>query len=137
MPAKRTDQESVFHAIDLFPTLAAIAGASLPGDHPLDGIDVGAAWRGGPAPKRNAFFWEYGRNAEAFKYPANDRSPNLAVRRNQWKLLVNADGSGAELYDLSSDASETRNVAGNQPEIASELIRLVHDWRARWPGRKQ
>ena len=137
VPAKRTDQESVFHAIDLFPTLAAIAGAGLPGDHPLDGIDVGAAWRGGPAPKRNAFFWEYGRNAEAFKYPANDRSPNLAVRRNQWKLLVNADGSGAELYDLSSDASETRNVAGNQPEIASELIRLVHDWRATWPGRKQ
>ena len=87
-----------------------MAGASIPREHPLDGIDVSAVWRGGAAPKRGPLFWEYGRNDEFFKF-GPDRSPNLAVRREQWKLLVNADGSKAELYDLNADKAEKNDLA--------------------------
>jgi arylsulfatase A-like enzyme len=130
--AGRVDQESVFGAIDLFPTFCAIAGVALPKEVALDGIDVSDAWRQKGPPKARPLFWEYGRNDNAFNYPPKDRSPNLAVRRERWKLLVNTNGSGAELYDLSTDPGEARNVAGSEQSIAAELTTLVLDWRATW-----
>jgi len=136
VPAGRVDDRSILSAVDLFPTICALAGATVPSDARLDGIDVSAVWRGTPATKRGPMFWEYGRNDEWFKF-GPDRSPNVAVRRDQWKLLVNADGSNAQLYDLAADLKEAKNLAGAQPEIARELTQLALDWRASLPKRKQ
>lgn len=135
VPAGRVDDRSITAAVDVFPTLCAIAGATLPRGKTFDGIDVSATWRGQPLAKRGPLYWEYGRNDEFFKF-GPDRSPNLAVRRDQWKLLVNADGSKAELYDLSNDAAETKNLATQKPEIARELTQLVMDWRGTWPKKR-
>ncbi len=134
VPAGRVDERSVLTAQDLFPTLCAIAGAPPPRQHTLDGIDVSQAWRGRPLATRGPLFWEYGRNDEFFRF-GPDRSPNLAVRRGNWKLLVNADGSRVELYDLATDVGETKNLAAEKPELVKELTRLVMDWRATWPRR--
>src|SRR5262249_44337820 len=117
------------------PTLCAIGGAQLPRDAKLDGVDISGVLRGESAVKRGPLFWEYGRNDEFFKF-GPDRSPSLAVRRNNWKLMVNPDGSRLELYDLATDMKETRNLATAKPELARELQRLVLDWRATWPERK-
>jgi arylsulfatase len=38
VPAGRVSDEIV-HAVDLFPTLASIAGAAVPKDRPIDGVD--------------------------------------------------------------------------------------------------
>src|SRR5258705_13288707 len=38
LPAGRVSDEIV-HAVDLFPTLASIAGADVPKDRPIDGVD--------------------------------------------------------------------------------------------------
>ena len=135
VPAGRVDDRSVLVAVDLLPTICAIAGATPPGDQPLDGLDVSSVWRGVAAPKRGPVFWEYGRNDDAFKF-GPDRSPSLAVRRDNWKLLMNADGSRAELYDLAADMKEANNLAAAQPEIARELTQLAMNWRATWPKRK-
>lgn len=132
VPAGRVDDGSVFTALDIFPTLCALAGAARPPARELEGVDVSAAWCGGTAPKRDALFWEYGRNDEFFKF-GPDRSPNLAVRRGDWKLLVAADGEQVELYDLATDRGETRNLAAEHPELTRELSHLVGDWRASWP----
>ncbi|WP_414660816.1 sulfatase family protein [Horticoccus sp. 23ND18S-11] len=133
VPAGRVDERSVLAAVDMFPTIAAIAGATLPRDAAIEGLDLSAVWRGQPAAARGPLFWEYGRNDEFFRYLANDRSPNLAVRQAQWKLLVNADGSKPELYDLSLDPKEANNLASAQSARVKELTRLVLDWRATWP----
>jgi len=132
IPAGRVDDRFVFTALDVFPTLVSLGGAMLPREHPLEGTDVSAIWRGDSVPPRGPIFWEYGRNDEFFKF-GPDRSPNLAVRRGQWKLLVNADGSRPELYDLGADAKEANNLATAKPEIARDLTKLVMDWRATWP----
>ena len=87
-------------------------------------------------PKRSrAMFWEYGRNDESFKYPAATahRSPNVAVREGDWKLLVNADGSDAQLFDLGADIFETRNVAEANPQIAARLKQQALAWRKALP----
>ena len=135
VPAGRVDERSVFTAWDIFPTFCAVAGAALPTDHQLIGTDVSAAWCGGTLGARGPIFWEYGRNDKFFNYPADDRSPRLAVRRGDWKLLVNYDGQGAELYHLPNDRQERNNVAAAQPALVQELTKLVLDWRATWPRR--
>lgn len=134
VPAGRVEQNAITSAIDLFPTLCSIAGAKLPAGHTLDGVDVTAIWRGGAAPKRGPLFWEYGRNDESFRY-GPDKSPNVAVRRDDWKLLVNADGTRPELYNLATDAKESRNLITERPDVARELIKLALDWRGALPKR--
>ena len=54
-----------------------------------------------------------------------DRSPNVAVRDGRWKLLVNADGTGAELYDLTADPREAADLASSEPAVAAGLTRLA------------
>jgi arylsulfatase A-like enzyme len=132
-PANRVDETTVFAAVDMLPTLCAIAGAPVPSDAKPDGQDVSGAWRGESVSRSKPLFWEYGRNPKSFAYPyARDRSPSIAIREGKWKLLVNADGSGAELYDLETDAVEANNVAANQTELAERLCKAALDWfRAR------
>lgn len=133
VPAGRVDARSVLIAQDLLPTLSAVAGAALPRDARLDGRNVLQAWRGRPLPSRGPLFWEYGRNDEFFKF-GPDRSPSLAVRRGDWKLLINPDGSRVELYDLATDPKESSNRAAGTPDVVQALTDLVMAWRASWPG---
>lgn len=137
VPAGRVDERTIGAAVDFFPTLCAIAGAAVPRDQRLDGVDLSAAWRGEGGGRAAPLFWEYGRNAEFFKFPGEprDRSPNLAVRRDRWKLLANADGSQIELYDLDADEKEACNLSADEPALARELTRLAFDWRASLPNR--
>ena len=129
VPAGRVDERTVSSAVDLFPSVCALAGAKPP-DALFDGEDVSAAWFGKALTRAKPLFWEYGRNAKAFKYPAGrDRSPNVAVRDGQWKLLVNADGTQAELYDLEQDVQETCNLVAQEQAVAARLRQLALDWR--------
>lgn len=133
--AGRVDSRSVLMAQDLFPTLSAVASATLPPDTRFDGRNVLQAWRGDSLPSRGPMFWEYGRNDEFFKY-GPDRSPSLAVRRGDWKLLINPDGSRPELYDLAADPKESRNRATDEPGVVKAMTDLVMTWRASWPGQR-
>ena len=129
------NEKTVISSLDFLPTLSTICGAKLPAAYDPDGEDMTAALRGETPARTKALFWEYGRNATSFAYPKDDKhhSPNLAVRDGSWKLLVNADGTGAELYDLSKDVNETRNVAAEQPELVKRLAERVLAWRKSMP----
>lgn len=135
VPAGRVDEKTVLCALDVFPTLCAIAGATPPKEPTLDGEEMSAALLGQSGTRKKPLFWEYGRNDTAFKFPPNphDRSPNLAVRDGKWKLLVNADGAPQELYDIIADPAETTNLAGQQPELAARLREQVLGWRKSLP----
>ena len=136
VPAGKIDETTVISAVDMFPTLAALAGAELPKGAHFDGQDMSAALDGKPVAHRKApLLWEYGRNNEFFRYPgkATDRSPNVAIRDGQWKLLVNADGSGAELYDLTVDPKETKNRAEDEPLVTTKLKEAALTWRKSLP----
>jgi arylsulfatase A-like enzyme len=134
VPAGRTDEQSVLAAVDLLPTFCSLAGAALPAGAQLDGEDHTAALRGEANNRKQPLFWEYGRNNEGFRYPAGrDRSPNVALRDGPWKLLVNADGTGAELYDIVADRAESQNIAADHPEVAKRMVERSLAWRASLP----
>lgn len=132
IPAGRVDERSVLAAVDLFPTLCALAGATLPAGVPFDGMDVSAAFLGGTLVRERPLFWEYGRNDRFFKF-GPDKSPGLAVRDGDWKLLVNANGTDAQLYNLAKDPAERTNLATEHPEVAQKLRNLALGWHATWP----
>jgi arylsulfatase A-like enzyme len=129
------NDQTVIASIDLLPTLAAVAGAKLPEDCRPDGEDMSAALRGEVPQRTRPLFWEYGRNATSFAYPkdAHHRSPNVAVRDGRWKLLINADGSRAELYDLAADPQETKNLASDQSAVTRQLSTAALQWRRSLP----
>jgi arylsulfatase A-like enzyme len=132
IPAGRVDGRTVICGVDLLPTLCALAGAPTPRGVTLDGEDLSPAFLGNPADRQRPLFWEYGRNPDSFKYPeGRDRSPNVALREGGWKLLVNADGTRAELYDLSSDPAESKNLASAHPERAARMAAAALAW---WGG---
>lgn len=132
VPAGRVDQDSLLSAVDLFPTLCAIAGAKVPAGTPLDGFDISSALTGGTYARSTPIFWEYGRNQQYFKV-GPDQSPNLAVRRGNWKLLINADGSKVQLFDLAQNDREQQSLAADHPALTKELTQLVLQWRDTWP----
>jgi arylsulfatase A-like enzyme len=137
VPPGVNDTTTVLASVDMFLTLCQIASAKLPSGVEFDGIDRSAALRGTRiAARERPLMWEYGRNAKFFGYPKlpEDRSPNLAIRDGDWKLLVNADGENAELYELPSDPGEAKNMAEAHPEIVSRLQKPLLDWRKSMPS---
>lgn len=135
-PAGKVNEQTILSTVDFLPTFCKIAGVSVPQniDARLDGEDLSAAFFGAEPRRAKSLFWEYGRNETAFKYPgANNRSPNVAVRDGDWKLLINADGAGAELYNLSTDIGETNNLASKEIERTKRLSAAALDWRRSFP----
>lgn len=132
-PADRLNERTVLTTVDLFPSLCKLAGAALPGEvaAQLDGEDLSPALTGASPLRTKPIFWEYGRNTNAFAYPAppRDRSPNVALREGPWKLLVNADGSRTELYDLLADPKETKDLAPENPAVTERLSAQAVNWR--------
>lgn len=134
---------TVVGAVDFFPTLCALAAVTAPDGVKFDGENLAATWKGGKQPSANPLFWEYGRQPSAdgpgkiraFPYPAEPeaKSPNVAIRDGDWKFLVNADGSGEELFNLTADPHETKNVAESEPAIAARLKSVALTWRRALP----
>lgn len=127
-PQGMTNSTTVVNAVDLFPTFCSLAGIDLP-TAAFDGVDMSAAFRGGQPVRKRPMYWEYGRDPSYLRPGLeSDRSPALAVRDGDWKLLMNADGSGAELYDFSTGFDETTNVASSNPEILARLRGALLEW---------
>jgi len=96
--------DGLIHAVDLFTTLAALAGASTAKCKPLDGLDVwGTISQGKPSPRAEIVY-----NVEPFRG---------AVRQGDWKLIWRTLlPSSTELYDLAHDPSEKSNLAAANPD---------------------
>lgn len=129
------NEKTVIASVDFFPTLASVCGVKLPKDSEPDGEDMMKAILGETPVRTKPLLWEYGRNETAFAYPqaARHKSPNVAVRDGKWKLLVNADGTGAELYDLLADPKEEKNVAADHPDVVKPFTKIALDWRKALP----
>ena len=113
----RTDHVSAFW--DLMPTLAEITGAEIPEN--IDGISFLPTLTGkGKQKEHDYLFWEF-----------HEQGGKMAVRMGNWKavkLNINKAPQGEiELYDLSTDIGETRNVASSNPEIVSRMEELMKE----------
>ena len=104
--------------IDLLPTLAGAAGASLPTDRVIDGRDILPAALGeGEIDRPNdAIFWQSG------EYQV--------VRAGDWKLQRDGRQGKDWLFNLSEDPGEQTNLAQKNPEKLAELIAILDEHQA-------
>ncbi|MEM6486597.1 MAG: sulfatase-like hydrolase/transferase, partial [Pseudomonadota bacterium] len=130
---------------DLFTTSLSIASAEHPEEFrgtptpELEGRDLyviltGSVAHDGSPPKKNANTDTSSPRTLMF----NDRGQQ-AVRKNEWKLLVNpgwfspnstqSSEPRYELYDLSKDPLERKNLAVGMPAKVRELSREAETWR--------
>ena len=62
------------------------------------------------------------------------------MRDGNWKLIERYEDDSLELYDLSADISEQKNLVEQQPEIVARLKRQLDAWRtdvgAKFPTRR-
>jgi arylsulfatase A-like enzyme len=136
IPAGKVDDQTILHALDLFPTFSHLAGLD-PTPKGLEGENLSQAFLGTPTVRKKPIFWEYGRDASSLRPGAKeDQSPNLAMRSGRWKLLMNDDGSRVELYDFSRSTKERDNVAGDHPEVIRQLSERLLAWRKSLDARK-
>jgi arylsulfatase A-like enzyme len=98
---------------DIMPTLAEITGAKPPEN--IDGISFLPSLLGKKHQKEHDYlYWEF-----------HEQGGKMAVRQGNWKAIkLNVDkspGNATELYDLSNDPSEARNIASQNPDIVIKL----------------
>jgi len=111
-------------SIDFFPTIARLAGADLPGDRTIDGLDLSRVLMGkeGTLPERD-LFWHFPH------YWWGDRvRPWSIVRSGDWKLIRFYEDGRQELYDTADDESESNDLAAARPDIAARLGRKLDAW---------
>ncbi len=112
--------DSPVNNIDWIPTLLELAGASVPAD--IDGVSFADGLLGGEIPARR-IFWHFPH------YTNQGGRPSGAVRDGKWLLIEYYDEDRTELYDLSSDISQGRDVAGQHPDQVSSLAQELDEWR--------
>jgi N-acetylgalactosamine-6-sulfatase len=128
------DATSVLNAVDLLPTLCALAGAVMPAGYQPDGEDVTAAMiRGQPVKRRRSLLWEY--QGFAHTQHTKDGWAWLAVREGNWKLVASGDRRRVELFDLERDPFEKASVAeaAANAAVVARLERAVVGWQAELP----
>lgn len=130
VPAGRIDDTSIVCGVDFMPTVCALAGVTMPTSHQPDGEDVSDILRGRTRPRANPLMWEWRFNIMGH---VSNRSPQLAIREGDWKLLLNTDRSRIELYDVVRDRMQVDNVAVQHPEVVARLAERVLAWQRTLP----
>jgi hypothetical protein len=106
------------------------AEVTLPESYKSDGENLIAAFKGESIRRTRPIFWEWrGGGADP------DFWLRLAVRDGDWKLTLTSDGSRTELYQLTNDRAEAKDVAKDHPEIIARLTKLAQDWKATLPDK--
>ena len=99
---------------DLTATAAEIVGATIPANAAEDSVSILPALLGGnDAPTREATIHQ-------------SSSGDLAIRQGPWKMIFHTDGR-RELFNLSTDLSETKDVLAGHPDLAVKLTALMQD----------
>jgi arylsulfatase A-like enzyme len=149
VPAGTKNETTVLTAVDMLPTLCSAAGVTLPEGYASDGENLFDALSGEVVSRTRPIFWEW---RGTVREP--DWWPRLAVRDGDWKLAIANEPGRAELYRLSDDRGEARDMAAEHPEIVARLSAMAAAWvktlpaspaeacidrsgRARSPSRKQ
>ena len=108
---------------DLLPTIAEVAGASAPDD--IDGLSIlpeliGEAAAGHKQAQHDYLYWEIG--------------AWTAIRQGTWRAVRPKATQRWELYDLSTNPSESKDLAAAQPAILEKMTTLAA--QAREPVRQ-
>ena len=109
---------------DFLPTAAEIVGANAPTN--IDGISMLPTLLGKPQTNQHAFlYWEF-----------HERGFQQAVRMGGWKAIRLKVGQPFEIFDLTTDPGEKKNVAAEHPDVAATIedyLKTARTESEHWP----
>lgn len=115
IPAGRQVNQ-VAGAIDLLPTLTDLAGIKRPEPKPIDGVSLKPLIMGDASSWPNRMIFSSLRQ-------------RVSVRTDQYRL-----SEKGQLYDMTQDPGQRKDIAGERPEVTQKLKQAVKDWKSSvWP----
>ncbi len=108
------------YVTDIMPTFLELADATYPSDHdggeikPLYSESLTPVFEGDTRDTHEWMFWEHYR----------DR----AVRKGDWKILGKIGDDNWELYDLTTDRTESIDLADRHPKLVAEMAAAWESW---------
>ena len=105
-------------SLDFYPTFAALAGAAIPSQKALDGVDIWDALRAGKDPRPDKMIY-------ALRH--RDGYSDVGARRNEWKISRVGQGPW-KLFDVANDPSETHDLRGMHPQRVAEMVAETERW---------
>ena len=116
------DVDKLAAHVDLFPTLAELAGAKTPEGLKLDGRGLVPLLKDPAAPWADRFlFTHVGRWAKG--KARESKYAQCAVRNSRFRLVNNR-----ELYDIKADPGEKHNVIDQHPEVVAQMRAAYDRW---------
>jgi uncharacterized sulfatase len=122
-----TEIAAPVHHFDMYATAAAAAGATLPDDRKIDGVDLLPHITGqAESEPHRALFWRSGASRSALV--------------DGWKLNTSDPPGRSWLFDLEADPTEQRDLAAERPDKLAEIMAAMdgHDAEqspSAWPSR--
>ncbi len=106
---------------DFFPTLLELCGIDRIPDQHSDGLSLVPLLKGMDIPDRS-LYWHYPH------YGNQGGNPSSIIQVNDMKLIHYWEDGRNELYDLSSDPSEQKDIAAGLPEKTEAMERALMTW---------
>ncbi len=110
-------------SVDYFPTICEAAGVALPEKREIDGVSILGHLKSHGSEKldRDAIYWH-------FPHYRGSVAPYSIIRAGEWKLIKRYEGKQFELFNLSEDLSEKKDLAAKMPEKVKELDGKLVAW---------
>jgi predicted alpha-1,2-mannosidase len=124
--------EALTAHIDFLPTIAEIAGIELPETvvNQVEGRSLAPLLTNPKAPWSERLLFTHLGRWPKLADPNNQKYQMVSVRDPRW-TLVSPDGAvepNWQLYDLSVDAGQTKNVIDQYPDVAGQLADAFEQW---------
>jgi len=107
--------------MDFYPTILEIAGIPLMPKQHVDGVSLVPALKGESLPARS-LFWHYPH------YGNQGGEPSAIIIEQNWKLIHYFEDDRMELYDLSNDVGEQKNLSTQQPDRVTKMQSTLESW---------
>jgi len=108
---------------DFLPTALELSGTPAPAGLKTDGLSLVSFLQGGPAPKRDYFYWEL-----------HEAQTLQAARWGDWKAVRNGPAAKVEIYDLKADAAEKTDLAAARPDLVARALAIFQEAHVDHPG---
>ncbi len=110
--------------MDFYPTLLELCGLELRPSQHIDGHSLVSALRGQPNQtlKERFLAWHYPHNHGSGHEPSN------GMRMGKWKLIHRIPANQYELYDLSSDVGESKEIGDQHPDQVTRMKSAMKSW---------
>ncbi len=126
------------NTMDLYPTFLEAASLEIPQGTVLDGVSLMPLMTGHGSWQAVPQFWHFPVYLQAYDGTKDDARdplfrtrPGSAMRSGKWKLHEYFEDGALELYDLSNDPGERRDLSAAMPAKTEELHQDLVRWRSR------